>query len=57
MSMNTSKQLFAEAQATHSGDRAALLAAINQAAGNMGAKKGAASTTASQRGAVMMRNA
>jgi hypothetical protein len=55
--MNTSKQLFAEAQATHSGDRAALLAAINQAAGNMGAKKGAASTTASQRGAVMMRNA
>ena len=38
--MTTTKQLFAEAQATHEGDRAALLAAINEAAGNLGPKKG-----------------
>ena len=39
--MTSTKQVFAEAQAVHEGDRAALLAAINDAAATMrGSKQG-----------------
>mmetsp|Transcript_32431 Transcript_32431/g.40177 ORF Transcript_32431/g.40177 Transcript_32431/m.40177 type:complete len:93 (+) Transcript_32431:87-365(+) len=51
----TSKQLFAEAQASQEGDRAALLAAINQAATQLGGKKGVSTTGASQHGNSLMK--
>ena len=49
MSATNSKMLFAEAQAAHEGDRAALLAAINEVASGLKAKK----STASQNSALM----
>ena len=40
MNSSQAKALYSEAQASHEGDRAALLAAINQASANIGNKKG-----------------
>jgi len=40
MSSNASKMIYAEANAAHQGDKAALLAAINEAASNLGGRSG-----------------
>lgn len=62
MAMNSSKQLFSEAQAVHEGDRAALLAAINEAANQLGNNKGAGAkgpgpASVAKQSSVMMKNA
>ena len=52
--MTSTKQVFAEAQAVHEGDRAALLAAINEAAANMGQKKVGGAAKSSTASAALM---
>ena len=61
MSTHTRQMLLAEAQANHGGDRAALLAAIDEAAGTMGQYKPSggfkSSAGVTSAGDFMMKNA
>lgn len=56
MASNGSKMLLAEANAAHQGDKAALLAAINEAAKDLGGKRGVSGGFALQQSSALMKN-